>query len=165
MGKKGLGQWSNSSQCAAAVAAAAAPLYGDQACAPSAGGSEPPKDAHGSEDGLERPLGQPAPLTQAQAFQGRPAIIEKNFDGYIGTSQKPLHLTHKLYEKSGVIWCSRCGRSASVKAVGLTKECGPPTKEGRKVLLRLSSGLPPNDKDPFPNPDDEQLYRLIYQGC
>ena len=82
-------------------------------------------------------------------------------DGYIGTSKRRIHESHNLREKGGIIWCARCGKTVTVRALGLTKECEKPTKEGAKVLSRIKDGETPTDKAPWPNPDREVIHRVI----
>ena len=88
------------------------------------------------------------------------SFAPKEFTGYVGSGRKPLHRTHRLAAARGVVWCWKCGQTATFKPRGLTKPCRAPTDWGLATLKRLRKGKPPYNLDDWPD-DDGAVYRQL----
>ena len=74
----------------------------------------------------------------------------------IRVGRQTLHHSHTILYKRGVYWCQRCGGFAELRGRVLLNEClTRPTREGRQVLRRLNSNLPPTTKRPWPLAEGE----------
>ena len=92
----------------------------------------------------------PAPAIQDPPV-ARPLVVRA-----IRVGNQTLHHSHTILHKRGVYWCQRCGGFAELRGRVLLNEClTRPTREGRQVLRRLNSNLPPTTKRPWPLAEGE----------
>ena len=81
------------------------------------------------------------PVAQFEQELGPPEIPER----LGGARSQPLHLSHSLVHKRGVIWCSVCGAYAVTRGRKLLKECRGRSKFGDVALERTRKGLTPHN--------------------
>ena len=81
------------------------------------------------------------PAEQLEQDLGPPEIPER----LGGSKSQPLHLSHSLEHKRGIIWCSVCGAYAVTRGRKLLKECRGRSRFGDVALDRIRKGLTPHN--------------------
>ena len=116
-----------------------------------------------SKDGCPRPrIALKLKTKIARIRMNKKSFAPREFSGFLGAATKPLHPSHRLAAARGVVWCWKCGRTATVKPIALTKPCEPLKPHGKATLKRLRQGRPPyNLKNKWPEGDDSVDRRLI----
>ena len=85
-----------------------------------------------------------------------PHVAEPDLEDALGVPEIPtrlglarssnIHMSHRVNDGDGFIWCERCGSFATSRGRNLLVEClGFPTATGRKNLDRIRRGLPPHN--------------------
>ena len=111
------------------------------------------RDHEGPHEGNEGPHG--LNHSQAEGVQVRRRIHQKTRDTErainavqlinMSVGRQKLHPSHRLHHRWGVVWCWRCGRTATTAAKHLTKNCShlKVSRGNRESLRRIRQGKTP----------------------